>query len=64
MHGAEWQNARTTGVMANSQALIPLIGITLDSIHFIAKTFIYTLQWLLGLHIRESFHLPIIYTNV
>ena len=54
MEQAVWQwtgrqNARTemqqAGVMVNSQALIPLIGIiTPDSIHFIAKTFIYTLQ--------------------
>ena len=42
MHGAEWQNAKTTGVMANNQALIPLLGITLDSSYSITNAYIYT----------------------
>ena len=42
MHRAEWQNARTTGVMANSQALIPLIGNNSRFIYSVSKPFIYT----------------------
>ena len=40
------------GVMANSQALIPLIGITPDSILFMANAYIYIL------HVMVVFHLP------
>ena len=40
------------GVMANSQALIPLIGITPDSILFMANAYIYIL------HVTVVFHLP------
>ena len=50
------QNARTemqqAGVMANSQALIPLIGITLNSLLFMANAYIYIL------HVTVVFHLP------
>ena len=50
------QNARTemqqAGVMANSQALIPLIGITPYSILFMANAYIYIL------HVTVVFHLP------
>ena len=50
------QNARTemqqAGVMANSQTLIPLIGITPDSILFMANAYIYIL------HVTVVFHLP------
>ena len=49
------QNARTemqqAGVMANSQALIPLIGITLDSIYSFANAYTYTN------HMTVVFHL-------
>ena len=50
------QNARAemqqAGVMANSQALIPLIGITLDSIYSFANAYTYTN------HMTVVFHLP------
>ena len=54
------QNARTemqqVGVMENSQALIPLIGITPDSILFMANAYIYILHVTVQLH--QPFHLP------
>ena len=54
------QNARTEmqpGVMAGSQALIPLIGIiTPDSILFMANAYIYILHEVVELH--HPFHLP------
>ena len=54
------QNARTemqqVGVMANNQALIPLIGITPDSLLFMANAYIYILHVVVELH--QPFHLP------